>query len=375
MPLSPDSEGHLTGGTDGGTGPSSPRLFHRPSLATEPARAAERLSSAARNGRILRLERDVYIARRAWEEAPAWGRYGLAVAAKAHSVPYALFCRESALLLWRVPLLTVPRSITVRTRGRGHVGSRPARRLGTVGSGLRGFGLRRVKVPQNAPDMRTLPPAALSVVRGPETGYRVELLEDVLIDTLPHLSKYASAVALDAVVAGARRGGARSNEAWRSSVDRRLLVERAEGLEVKRHRRRAVEAIESAEPMSESPGESVTRMLLADLGFPAFTLQSRIEAGGSVYWADFECEQVGLVVEFDGLTKYRGTWSADGISGEAAAEAVIQEKLREDAIRSTGRKVLRLTWDDLKNPYRLEGQMRRAGVPQDLRRRREPGPW
>ena len=56
---------------------------------------------------------------------------------------------------------------------------------------------------------------------------------------------------------------------------------------------------------------------------------------------DFLFRAQRTIVEFDGLVKYGG---ADG------RPALIDEKRREDALRSLGYQVVRLTWRDLHDP-------------------------
>jgi very-short-patch-repair endonuclease len=57
------------------------------------------------------------------------------------------------------------------------------------------------------------------------------------------------------------------------------------------------------------------------------------------------------IVEFDGLIKYGG---ADG------RQALVDEKRREDALRSLGYQVVRLTWRDLYDPGLVDRLIRQA---------------
>ena len=56
---------------------------------------------------------------------------------------------------------------------------------------------------------------------------------------------------------------------------------------------------------------------------------------------DFLFRAQRTIVEFDGLVKY---------GGAGGREALIAEKRREDALRSLGYQVVRLTWRDLHDP-------------------------
>ena len=87
-------------------------------------------------------------------------------------------------------------------------------------------------------------------------------------------------------------------------------------------------------------------------GLPAPDLQVPFGPGAEnvVARVDFFFPQYRVVVEFDGLVKYR----AD------AVEAVVREKRREDRLRSTGVLVVRVSWDDLAHPERVVHRIRQA---------------
>ncbi len=58
---------------------------------------------------------------------------------------------------------------------------------------------------------------------------------------------------------------------------------------------------------------------------------------------DLGWPELRTVGEFDGMVKY-GRFRRPG---ETVADAVVREKLREDAIRDTGLRVVRWTWTEL----------------------------
>ena len=104
------------------------------------------------------------------------------------------------------------------------------------------------------------------------------------------------------------------------------------------------------DPTAESPGESLTRLLLGGLGL-SFRSQVEIrDAAGFVGRVDFLVEG-RVVVEFDGLSKYA---AADG------REALAREKAREDRLRALGYEVVRLTWADLDRPEKVARLLREA---------------
>jgi very-short-patch-repair endonuclease len=109
-------------------------------------------------------------------------------------------------------------------------------------------------------------------------------------------------------------------------------------------------AISLSDPKCESVGESRTRIILSrnDLEFEA---QAAIWDGATfVARVDFLIEGK-LVLEFDGAEKYGG---ADG------RRALVAEKVREDRLRELGYRVLRVTWADLEDPWRLVQRIRAA---------------
>jgi very-short-patch-repair endonuclease len=114
---------------------------------------------------------------------------------------------------------------------------------------------------------------------------------------------------------------------------------------------RAARWLRQCDPLSESVGETRTRLLLTDLGHaPRSQVRVADAAGTVVARADF---LVGsrVIVEFDGLVKY---------SGQDGREALVAEKRREDALRALGFEIVRLTWADLDNPGRVDALVRAA---------------
>lgn len=113
--------------------------------------------------------------------------------------------------------------------------------------------------------------------------------------------------------------------------------------------------LEFASPLAESPGESLARARFRELGFADPQLQTTMKIDGATYRLDFLWEEANVVGEFDGWQKYRTGFD----------QAMRQEKVREDAIRSIGRKVVRFYWEDLMEPEcrRLMTLLTRAGVP------------
>lgn len=128
---------------------------------------------------------------------------------------------------------------------------------------------------------------------------------------------------------------------------------------------RAARIVDFGDTRSESVGESITRVQFRQLGLPRPELQSRVvdPNGRVVARVDFLFADFGTAVEFDGKVKYQKFLR----TGETAADVVYREKLREDAIRSTGLDVVRLVWrdhgDDAQVLARFRAAFARQGSP------------
>ena len=118
-------------------------------------------------------------------------------------------------------------------------------------------------------------------------------------------------------------------------------------------RRDARIAVELGDSRTESPGESWSRVLFVSLGLPAVDPQVEIrdEHGRFVGRVDFLFRAQRTIVEFDGLVKYG---AADG------RQTLVNGKRREDALRSLGYQIVRLTWRDLHDPGWVDRQIREA---------------
>lgn len=120
-----------------------------------------------------------------------------------------------------------------------------------------------------------------------------------------------------------------------------------------------------ADGRAESVGESYSRIQMARIGLPSPDLQVEIRGHRGVLLGrvDFDLPDLGTVAEFDGRVKYDRYLKA----GQTPAEAVVEEKIREDRIRDTGRQMVRLVWEDLDRDAavrrRFEAAALRAGRP------------
>lgn len=139
--------------------------------------------------------------------------------------------------------------------------------------------------------------------------------------------------------------------------------------EVERHRGRTGaatlrEVAAFADGLSESPGESLSRCVIArfpEIPRPRLQHEFHRPDGSFVARTDFDWDG-RLVGEFDGKTKYTGRAGP----GEDPGEVAWKEKRREDEIRALGPFVVRWIWADLYQPARLRRILRdgftRAGL-------------
>lgn len=114
---------------------------------------------------------------------------------------------------------------------------------------------------------------------------------------------------------------------------------------------RGRQLLDAVDESSESPGESMMRLILIGLGHQVQTQVEIYTPEGLLVGRVDALVDGCIVMEFDGAMKYEG---ADG------REALFREKRREDALRALGYVVVRVTWADLFTPGRLEAMVRAA---------------
>lgn len=117
-------------------------------------------------------------------------------------------------------------------------------------------------------------------------------------------------------------------ESWRRAWETR--TDAATGARGIRHARRIGDF---ADGRSESPGESVSRLQIARLGFRRPALQVPVPGpDGRDFFLDFRFTECGAFGEFDGKGKYVDEALRRGLSMEAI---LLREKMREDWVRGT----------------------------------------
>jgi hypothetical protein len=113
------------------------------------------------------------------------------------------------------------------------------------------------------------------------------------------------------------------------------------------------------DPRSESPGESMSRVVFAEHRIPMPTPQLEVfdELGRFVGRSDFGWIEERTLGEFDGKKKYGRLLLKPGQSPE---DALFEEKRREDQLRDLGWEVVRWIWSELYRPAALIERLHRA---------------
>lgn len=190
-------------------------------------------------------------------------------------------------------------------------------------------------------------------------GIHFTTLERTMADVARTASFETAVCVLDAALrpvtapkAGVFDGAA--DDALREQV--RAIVQRsAHG------RARAWRALGFADGRAQLPGESVSRIRLAELGFAPPDLQVAVAGpAGRDYFIDFGLDDVPAWGEFDGEGKYRDKAMRSGLTLE---QVLLREKQREDWIRGvTQRPFVRWKWEHLRTRDTLGARLASFGI-------------
>jgi hypothetical protein len=275
-------------------------------------------------GTRTRIKRGAYCDSAVWAGLSPAARHRMRIFAFAESHPRAVFSHWSAALMLRLPLIgPIPDEV--------HVAA------GRAGGGRSEPGLTR--------HCRGLPPGDWMTV----SGIRLTTVERTLTD-LAAAQPFRHAMA---PIDHALRTALTSAALLRGHID-------AAG--VFRDRDRAVRALEFGDGRAQLPGESMSRAIMHQQGFPPPLLQvEHAHPTGERDVTDFEWPEFRRIGEFDGegkylKTEYRGTRSA--------SEVVVDEKNRENRLRRlTGSDFARWDWSEAFAVTPLCAILTAAGLP------------
>lgn len=318
-------------------------------------------------GTLVRLARGVYCPTEVWLKAAPWDRHLLnAVALSLGSHRSPVFAGPTAAAIHGLPLTSTPSMLHLRAPSRGASGRRD--RKTPYGNRTTAETLRRAlaktgTVPHRLPD--------LPVVHGhwnlpSHPSYPAQTVPVTLSD-----GTFVGTVLADpapiALVALMRTGDL---ELVVPPLDAYLhrhpdglttVTELRDTLPSRAQKFRFDSVLALADARAESAGESLSRVVIHQLGFelPEPQVEIRDAAGQLIARVDGLWKQTGLVGEFDGLQKYSGTFAGS----TPPSEIVVAEKRREDALRRAGHDVARWIWLDLRNPSRLERILTQHSAP------------
>lgn len=293
-------------------------------LPTQPATRAllaasgvsdEMIATQLRSGRLRRVRRGVFLSADSWPTEPRDHHLMLAHAVQVAN-PDAVLSHQSAAVAWRLP-----------SPGFASWASEPPALTLPMGTGHRSR--------DNGATLwvRSLRPSDLA---RDDDGYPVTSLARTAVDLAAGRPLPDALVILDAACrklvvsmvdsdhratfANPRLAGA-SRELLSAAAIRPLRL--------------LAEAIRKADPIRESPAESLTAGYLYGSGLPMPEFQPPVRTSLGTYFPDFLWPDAMLIVEMDGAVKYNDR------------RDLLAEKEREDALREVGYGFIRVSAKDI----------------------------
>lgn len=296
-------------------------LFGHTTFAAQLHSSGERrtLYNRARSGLLTRVHPGCYVHAGFWDELSPTAQHR----ARAHLVSTSdtdlEFSHLTAAALWRLPV----------------IGDWPSRAnvAGPQGSGVR-------KTATLARHSLGHDPRAVAI-----DGLRVTSLA-VTVAQVAATEPFATGVVIADAALHAHR-----------SLD---LLPAAHAVPLHHGRARALAVANFADGRADRPGESASRVSMLAAGLPVPELQVVIYgASGKRYVVDFYWRILRLMGEFDGEIKYD---DPAFLRGRTPAQALADEKRREDDLRATKRGMSRWGWTLANSPALLAQHLRLAGL-------------
>jgi hypothetical protein len=139
------------------------------------------------------------------------------------------------------------------------------------------------------------------------------------------------------------------------------VLESVDALGAVRGYSRARRAVQFSRSGADNAGETHSRIVIAELGFPLPELQVRhVNPRGGYYYVDFEWPEFRRIGEFDGRGKYL---KPEYLGRMSPGDAVVEEKIREDHLRAEGNGVSRWSPGEVNNRRELRRILLEAGLP------------
>ncbi len=293
--------------------------------------ARSRLYRGAERGTFTRVSLGVYVPTREWVGLSVEQRHLARMRAVALTHPGAVFSHHSAAIAWQIPLVDIPLSIP-------HV-------IAPIADGGRSkSGLVR--------HCRGLPERVEIV-----DGLRVTSVARTVVDVAAVSPFGAGVVVADHVL---RSPAVSESKPDRSRVTLGLLETEWDATASSPGSARARRVIAFADGASGSPGESISRAAIHELGLPKPVLQQAFfDEEGLVGYTDFWWPDADLIGEFDGVAKYI---REEFMNGRTPGEVVVDEKRREDRLRRQARSVARWGWQTARSAGDLRRTLINAGL-------------
>lgn len=280
------------------------------------------IRTLTRSGAAKRVRRGAFVATAAWDGAPPEVRLAMRARAIMAGRTGDVAVYQSALAMYRLPVHGMPADVVDVANDVSRVRLRSGLRVhprGVCGGA----------------ELMQFTDGAIAV----EPAYA---LAQVILRT----GGTAAIVSLDAAL--------HRRLATRSEVQAALAALAANPTELTR----GTACLALADQACESVGESLLRMILHAAGLEYRTQVDLPEDGGGwIARVDFLVSGL-VVVEFDGLVKYRRGDKAGKASDPSLV--VIREKRREDAIRELHYGVVRVVWRELDDPGDIVRRIREA---------------
>lgn len=315
----------------------------------------------ARAGELIRVRPGVFAPAEPWNKASRDDRFGASATALAlTSRTDPVFCRETALLLYGLPLVNRPAVLTLRASSTSVAGS--VKRSKPKGAAWPLFDERRISMPRAWSDLSAAQQHPSRQRLFPGSSLVLEDLRLCLADTLPRLPWEDAIVVADALLSGLRNSPTNMPAVVATPWTAQDLISMADKSSTQKAAHRLRRIADFASPLSGSPGESWSRVVIEQLGFEPPELQHHVRTadGQLLGILDFWWKGLRLSGEFDGKRKYAG---GNSYSGRDVDPVILDEKLRSERIQEEGVRFVRWMWDDLTSPRRLEAKLLRAGVP------------
>lgn len=191
-------------------------------------------------------------------------------------------------------------------------------------------------------------------------GLRVTTLSRTVYDVIRMLDVRGGLACFDAAARmvawsdAARELDPRRGAAFIESV--RARVHRGVGSRGIRNARLALELVDGR---AQLPGESISRLLMWELGMPTPELQLRVETHLGVAYLDFAWPRLGRFGEFDGDIKLT---DPEFTRGRSRAEVLEWQAARRDAVEAaTSWRGMHWGWGDIRDADTFASALRRQG--------------